>query len=180
MSDSVYCIDTSSLVQSAEILYPFRNFSGVWCRLSDLVSCDRLVVFSHVEEEIEKLFKGGSKVDDEVLRDVQKWVENHRSMLKGIDEDVNTRHFAVMAKYKKLVVPTKRGLSADPFLIAYAEVGEKKADGKKYVVMTQESIRGKKKRKKMGPSIADVCRIKKIDCTNILGLIQREGWKFGK
>ena len=174
MSDSVYCIDTSSLVQSAEIFYPFRNFAVVWFRLSDLVECGRLVAPSHVEEEIEKLLEGASEIDDVILRGVQGWVNDHRSMLKDIDENINTKHLAVMAKYDKLVSAKKRGLSADSFLIAYAEVG-----GENYVVVTQESIRRKKKRKKMGSSIADVCKIKGIECTNILGLIQREDWQFG-
>ena len=54
---------------------------------------------------------------------------------------------------------------ADPFIIAAAKI----LDG---CVVTEES------KKLNAPNIPNVCEYFNIDCTNLQGFMEREGWKF--
>ncbi|CCI17613.1 conserved hypothetical protein [Microcystis aeruginosa PCC 9807] len=54
---------------------------------------------------------------------------------------------------------------ADPFIIAAAKI----KDG---CVITEEAL------KPNAPKIPTVCQQLSIDCTNVQGLMEREGWQF--
>jgi hypothetical protein len=61
--------------------------------------------------------------------------------------------------------------SADAYVIALAKLN-------KGIVISQETSASEKHKPKQDYYIPDVCRDLGIHCTNLLGLLRKENWKF--
>jgi alpha-D-ribose 1-methylphosphonate 5-triphosphate diphosphatase PhnM len=72
LSQTVYCIDTSALVDM-RIVYPLRNFTSVWEKFGKLVEEGKLISPNEVSREIEKR-------DD----DLRKWTRQHKPKILDV------------------------------------------------------------------------------------------------
>ena len=167
----VYCIDTSSLIHAWVDAYPPGNFEGFWSKLDELIAGDCLVASGAVLKELErkrdKLLAWVSERDrkKELFKNVDKDVSDEIERLK----DQITEDYPELVNTKKGRARVGGGKSwADPYVIARALVEEPSL-----VVVTDE-----KPKQGGGTSIPNVCNSEGIECTNILGLIQREDWQF--
>lgn len=165
MAGSVYCIDTSSLIE-CNLKYPESNFPGLWKRLRQLVDDDRLITTRQVRRELK------SKADQAAV-----WVKDNKRMVRTPTDEEWIKAQEVRDEFPKLVDPEKEKEDADPFLIGLALVEREKAQAwgwnVEYVVVSEESTKRRGKDK-----IPTVCKHYGLRCIRLLQLIQEEGWRF--
>jgi hypothetical protein len=155
---TVYCIDTSAIIRMWNEAYPIAHFPTLWEHLGQLVAAGRLIAPAEVREELKRIDDGLSK-----------WLTAHKAMFVAIDEAVQIRQKAILAKHKRLVDTRKEHFAADPWVIALAL--ERGAD-----LVTEERPTGSPTK----PNIPDVCRDPdfKCQCINVLEVIKREKWVY--
>ena len=114
------------------------------------------------------------KGDDEL----KEWVKdkNRRRMFINPDGKQVKMVQEILKKYSFLAKANKpEEFNADPWLIVLAiiknEEGSRRLFGNNYIIVTEESPRKTNR-------IPWVCKKIGIECTNLIGLIQREGWIF--
>ncbi len=98
------------------------------------------------------------------------WVKEHRNIFRKttveemnfVNQILSTKNFKYMLRHEHLFEGKP---CADPFIIAAA----KSIDG---CVVTEES------KKPNSPNIPNVCEHFNIECTNLQGFMEREGWTF--
>ena len=164
-SQTVYCIDTSALVDM-RIVYPLRNFPSVWEKFRKLVQDKRLISPNQVFKEVEKR-------DDEL----RNWTRQHRQMFGELNQQQQGFVKEILQKFPNLINSLKTTEDADPFVIAPALSERKKQKQdlfkREYIVVAHE------KQKKGGrPKISDVCTAYGIKCIWAWNIIENEGWKF--
>jgi hypothetical protein len=155
----VYVFDTSSFIVVGHY-YPER-FPSFWTHLNGLVDAGRLTSVSEVLKEL----------DNNSTRDhLAYWLQAHRAAFPTpSSEEMGfvAKIFGVPA-FQALVKEKDRlkgSPVADPFVIARAAV----IGG---CVITEERPRSNAVR------IPSVCAHFQIDCTDIEGLMRREGWQY--
>jgi predicted nucleic acid-binding protein len=151
----IYCLDTSSLIQPWNQLYPIDVAPPFWKKVEDWINDGRLIAPEEVLVEIQK-------VDDELLA----WLKQRKSLFQPPNDDVQRAVREILKNHARLV-DTKKGRSiADPWVIAQAKVSNA-------IVVTEEhAARGK------SPKIPDVCEAMNVRYTNVLGLIRAMELKF--
>jgi hypothetical protein len=154
---TVYCIDTSSLIDAWERHYPIESFPGVWERLAGLVTADRLIAPEEVRHELEKKSDGAIR-----------WARKQKGLFVPMDTAIQTEVGAILSQHPRIVDSKKGRHTADPFVIALAKL-------RAAAVVTQEDLTGKIE----VPKIPDVCRALRIDCMKLLSVIRAEKWVFG-
>lgn len=157
-ADAVYCIDTSAIIRMWNEAYPIAHFPTLWEHLGELVAAGRLIAPAEVREELKRIDDGLSK-----------WLTAHKGMFIAIDEAVQIRQKAILAKHKRLVDTRKEHFAADPWVIALAL--ERGAH-----LVTEERPTGSPTK----PNIPDVCRDPdfKCPCINMLEVIKTEKWVY--
>ena len=153
---TVYCIDTSALIAAWYERYKPNRFPKLWDEFDALIKASRLVSSSLVLREC-------SKQRSEELHD---WLQPRTSMFQVPDETVQGQVDHIVNTYTGLVSAGKEKFQADPFVIAQSKVGG-------YTVITEET----------GPTslakIPGVCNAMKVDCINLMQLIDAEDWVLG-
>jgi len=150
-----YVIDTCSIID-LRVWYPPEMAGDVWEVLGRLL--DNGVVAS-VEEVLEEL-----KVqEDRVLE----WAMRHRGAFLPIDVDLQRETKRILEAYPQLIDPKRRKSSADPFVIAAAQLYGA-------TVVTEE----KPSRPPARPKIPNVCQGLELECIRIVELFRREGYRF--
>ena len=155
---TVYCIDTSALIAAWQERYPPENFPAFWGRVEALITAGRLVAPIEVLNEI-------TKRSDEL----HKWLAERKGMFRELDEPIQIAAAAVLGKFPRLVGERKLRTSADPFVIALAQVEQLQ-------IVTDEKPTGKIER----PNIPDV--VSALGMTPTMGLlemIKAERWVVG-
>ncbi len=148
-----YCIDTSALIAAWSERYPIRTFPRVWERIDDLITAGRLVAPEEVRLEVKKKGDG-----------LFSWINARRMMFVDLEPSIQQRAREILRDYPWLLKNTPDKSPADPFVIALALE-------RKLVVVTEEAPGSAKK-----PKIPFVCEASSIECTNVLGLLAKEGW----
>jgi hypothetical protein len=163
MSEDVYCVDSSSLMDLPR-QYPRGRFPTLWDKLEALIEAGRLIAPREVLKEI----KQG---DDTLVA----WAKNNARMFKQLDSDQATVASEILEICPALIDPMSEAPQADPFLIALAKVGggsqARKLFRRRYVVVTQENRNKPNK-------IPQLCLRFTVDCIRLLDLFEREGWQF--
>lgn len=153
----LYCFDTSAMIRMWGEAYPVGHFPTLWHHLGELVTDGRLVAPIEVREELKRIDDGLSK-----------WLQANKAMFVPIDEAVQIRQKAILAKHKRLVDTRKEHFAADPWVIALSlERGA--------TLVTEERSGSSAK-----PNIPDVCRDPdfRCPCINVLEVIRREKWVY--
>ncbi|MFW6025499.1 MAG: DUF4411 family protein [Candidatus Woesearchaeota archaeon] len=154
-----YVFDTNSLLK----LQSYSNdvFTSLWDEIEKLISQSRFISTREVLNELE------SYKDDNYI---VKWGKNNslfeqpsKDEIKILrDEIFSVKHFRTSIKPKKI----KKGKPvADPFLIAKAKV----EDG---ILITEERYR------RNSVQIPNICNSLGVECTNLDGMMEKEGWEF--
>lgn len=158
---TVYVIDTSSLILLNRS-YTRTTFPTVWNNMDGLVNQNRLI--SHME-----VYSETQKMNDDLTR----WCKSNRSMFVPNDQNILTKVGDIMRVFPPLVnVSLPSTTAADPFLIALASIrNSNPLITDTTIVITEERL-SKKIR------IPYVCSHYGIQCTNLLGLFEKESWKF--
>lgn len=156
-----YTFDTSALIH---LFWPgnYDNevvFGRLWASFNNIVEDEGIWSVREVYREIER---GHGKL--------VKWAKEHKGIFLAPSEDERRfiRELFENPQYRQLVKikSIKGGFpDADSFVIAQAKV-------KEYCVVTQEKWR------KDAPRIPNVCESYGIECVDLLGFMNREGWSF--
>jgi len=107
----IYCIDTSSII-NLFYHYPQDIFQGLWEKLEELISEDKIISHETVLKEIQQ-------GDDEAT----KWCRKNKKIFKKIDECQETNIKQIRKKYSKSHWEAKIKDNkewADPWVIALA------------------------------------------------------------
>ncbi|MBI5130444.1 MAG: DUF4411 family protein [Rhodopseudomonas palustris] len=155
MAAKIYCIDTSALIAAWYERYKPNRFPKLWQQLDQLIASDRLVSSTLVLRECSKRSE-----------ELHGWLKPREAMFIMPDEAVQSQVDHIVNTYTGLVSAGKEKFQADPFVIALA-----KAQG--YTVVTEETGIGS-----LG-KIPGVCNAMKVDCINLMHLIDEEDWVLG-
>ena len=155
MSDRIYCIDTSSIIDFIKY-HPIDIFETLWSNLSDLMLDGRLVVHERVQNELKGKDDGA-----------QEWVKKvPKSAIARIDTEqgafitrLGREHRHMAWKMAQPEYKTK----ADAFLVGLAVT-------RGYIVVTEENSRDW--------HIPDLCNRYSVQSINRWDLMRGEGWKF--
>lgn len=151
-----YCFDTSALIECWSRSYPPDIFPGLWRNLEDKIAHQTVLCPDEVRIELAR--------QDDALAE---WVDGRPHLFAPLDEAIQVATSEVLAAHPMLMKATKNRNGADPFVIGMARV-------RGLIVVTEE--RGGTAAK---PKIPSVCTAMGVRCTNLLGFIREQGWKFG-
>jgi hypothetical protein len=157
---ALYIFDTGPLIDLFEHYYPTR-FPTLWQSFDALVSDGQLVSVREVLKEIESHYK-----EDRL----KQWAKESQHIFEQptarevelVNNIFAVKHFRQMVEKKKLL---KGGFVADPFVVARAwAMGG-------CVVSTEF-------KKENAAKIPNVCDRFEVDCTDLEGFMELEGWSF--
>lgn len=155
----IYVVDSNTFRVLGNY-YPAR-FPSLWEQLDRLVANGRWTSVREVRKELDR---------QNVSEHVDQWVESNRGIFVPPTSTDLERVAAVLAvpHFQQIIGERQRLLGwpvADPFVIA-------RAMNSGGCVVTEEEW------KKNGAKIPNVCEQFGVDCTNLEGLMNREGWVF--
>jgi hypothetical protein len=152
-----YSLDTNVFIEGWLRRFPADVFPSVWSGMERLAEEGRLSVTEEVLVELER------KEDD-----VYGWVKVREDLIVvPIDEEIQIAVANILAEHEMLVNAIKGRSSADPFVIALAQV----ASG---TVVTFEEFSYSDKR----PRIPDVCHALNIPCQKPFDMFRECGLSF--
>ena len=159
----IYVLDTNTISQLYRSFYP-DHFPTLWGLFHALVREGRACSVSEVEEELK----------------YRETIERAVPELKGLSPDFFAmpteaeRMFLAevfnVPQFQNAISDRSRATGApvaDPFLVAKAG-----ASLEEYVVVTEEKDRAN------AATVPNMCAHFHIQCINLEGLMQREGWRF--
>ncbi len=126
MSDVVYCIDTSSLIDLRR-WRPFKSHPEVWKRLDGLIKQERLLAPSMVLQELQRK-------DDALV----KWGRKRTKMFRKNSSDIVERVQQILRRFPDLVDADQPTQSADPFVVALALKEASELYAEEVIVVTEE------------------------------------------
>ena len=130
-------------------------FPAVWRWMASLVAAGHLRATAVVLEEL-------SRKDDELLS----WARGQKDFVVPLDGPVQLAASDILARFPDWVDANATETSADPFVVALAQVHG-------LTVVTQERPNSGR------PHIPDVCRAYQITCCDLLGLMRQESLVLG-
>jgi hypothetical protein len=153
---SVYCMDTSAIIDWHERFYPPESFPSLVPLVDDLIAAGRLLLSEEVALELRaKAAAAGA------------WCDSRKEQLVlPTDAGVAVAVRDILREHPRLVGALKNRNRADPFVIAVARL-------KGAVVVTGE-VGGSANR----PKIPYVCGQLGIGCLGFVDLIKAEGWRL--
>ena len=151
-----YSIDTSAILDGWARYYSPDVFPALWDKLDELIKSGDLRATEEVLVELKKQ-------DDAVY----KWVHARQEMFCPLDEPVQLAAMQVLGKHPRLVDNRLNRTSADPFVIALAQVNS-------CMLITGE----RPSTSLAKPKIPDVCIDLNIPWSNMLGLFRQQNWVF--
>jgi hypothetical protein len=154
---TVYCVDTSALIDGIERFYPLANFPALWERVDDLIDTGRLIVS---EEAWKEVFAADAPL--------KQWAsEAHRAKcVCPTTAEIATVAGEIAAQFPKWAKQGTKN-SADPFVVAVGEVHS-------YTVISGETNGGPGT-----PKIPYVCGQRGVHHGRFIDVVTKEGWVFG-
>ena len=154
-----YVFDTNCFIVIGHY-YP-KQFPSFWEKFNQAVEVGKIISVREVRRELDR-----NAAEDHLVE----WIELHKNIfvtprpavMQLVHEIFSVPHFGA-----SLPDRTRLGNNpfADPFIIAQAKVMN-------YYVVTQESERPH------AAKIPNICEHFDVDCTNLQGFMEREGWSF--
>lgn len=154
---TIYCFDTSALLDAWTRHYPPDVFPQLWRALEESIATGEVIAAEEVRVEIRKK-------DDALLR----WASKQDGLFVDLDQAQQACVAEILEMFPRLV-DTRRGRSgADPFVIALARQ-------RNAVVVTGENDDGTADK----PKIPTVCRHFAIRAIKPLEFLRAKRWVFG-
>lgn len=151
---TVYCIDTSTVIDAGERYYPIDIFPAFWEKLDVLITAGRLKAPQTLIDELSE--------KDDVWR---QWVYDRKdAMIWPIDESILAAMNVVMPVYASNTTNLD-SVKGDPFFIAASRA-------KGATLITSEKPR------KGGVKIPKVCDQVGVVWTPLLDVVRAEQWRF--
>ena len=155
----VYVFDTNSFIVIGHY-YP-EQFPSFWDKFNQAVDIGKITSVREVFRELDQ---------EASVPHLSDWVDSHRSAFKTPNAEATQFVSTIFSvPHFRALVSEKNRLAgrpcADPFIIAWAKV----IGG---CVVTEE------KERPNAPKIPNVCQHFGVDCTNLQGFMEREGWTF--
>lgn len=155
---TVFCIDTSSIIEARSVRYPVPVFPSLW-------------------EKVETAISEGLIISPEIVRDELKrndpachtWAKSQSGLFIAPDESLIKGVQAILKVHRKLVDENLSYEQADPYIISLAQIRE-------CTVVTEEKPAPAQKKRK--DKIPDICRSLGITVTTFIGMVEKFGWKF--
>lgn len=153
-----YVFDTNSFRVLGNY-YP-AQFQTFWRQFNQAVIDGKIISVREVHKELES----------QIQPPLSDWVKNHKGIFmppsaaetRFVTNIFSIRHFRTLVSAQSLLAGNP---CADPFVIAKAEF----IHG---CVVTEEAL------KPNAAKIPNVCEHFQVDCTNLQGFMEREGWTF--
>jgi hypothetical protein len=153
---TIYCFDTSALLDAWNRSYPPDVFPQLWTSLEESIKSGELIAPEEVRLEL-------SKKDDGLY----KWAKKQRPFIADLDDAQQRSAAEILSQFPRLV-DTRRGRSgADPFVVALARV-------RGAVVVTGENDDGTADK----PKIPTVCTAFSVRSIKVLEFIRENRWVF--
>lgn len=154
-----YVFDTNSFSVLGNY-YP-EQFPSFWRKFEQAVAAGKVLSVREVDRELEHYARHPHLTD---------WVKSHRNIftqpgsaeMRFVSDIFSVRHFQMLVNKKARL---EGFLCADPFIIARAKV----ING---CVVTEEKVTPN------AAKIPNVCQHFGVDCTNLQGFMEKEGWTF--
>lgn len=156
---TTYVFDSGPLIVLFNHYYPGR-FPSLWERFDETVNSGRITSTREVFNELEGR---GDMLSDWCKENRKVFATPSSNELEFVTEIFNVRHFQAMIRRKERLLGKP---VADPFVIARARILDEGC------VVTTEDERPNAAR------IPNVCKYFGIDCANLEGFMEREGWQF--
>lgn len=153
---NIYSFDTSAILNGRRDLFRPTVFETLWTSVEKMIIDEQIRSVDLVRDEL-------AKRDD----DASGWAKRQQDLFCELDEELQSATKEILYKHPKLVGNGGGRNGADPFVIALAAV----TTG---VVVTEEHFSGNLRK----PKIPDVCQDLGIPCTNLMGFVEGQGWKF--
>lgn len=157
---TIYCIDTSSLV-NLRLWRPRKRYRKVWQRLDELIRQDSLIAPKQVLEELHGR-------DDALLE----WARSNKSMFKETSRELVSLVQEIVNRFRGLVDPDQPTKDADPFVVALAIQESRTVYRQNVYVVTEEKYAPGR------PRIPHVCDAYGLKYLTIHQLFLFEGWNF--
>jgi hypothetical protein len=152
----LYSFDTSSLLNGRRDLLPPEVFPSLWSKVEEMIAGGQILAVDEVRVELGRRDDG-----------VQAWANAQPALFESLDANVQRATSQTLAAHPKMMGKGGGRNAADPFVIGLA-----RARG--MTVVTEETLSGNLDR----PRIPDVCRALGVSCTNLIGFIRAQGWRF--
>jgi hypothetical protein len=150
-------MDTSALIAAWDERYPPDNFPKFWDLIEHSLTNSRMVVHESVIDELMKKSK-----------DLAAWLKLRPNAIVPYEPNIQIRGKELLGVYPRLVMAKKQAFSADPFIIATAQVNG-------CILVTEEGATGNMNR----PNIPDVCQAEGQACIKLIDMIRAEAWVIG-
>jgi hypothetical protein len=156
--NTLFSIDSSSLIHAWNRAYRVKNFPTFWKNLEEAIVSGIVVASVEVLNELAKKDDG-----------VHAWCKGlAHNLCVDLDDEQQEHLQHIMGEYPRLVDTVKGKSGGDPFVIAVAMLRPKQI-----AVVTEEDFG-----KKDSPRIPDVCRAENIRCLKLVDFIENRGWAF--
>jgi Domain of unknown function (DUF4411) len=156
VSNTLYCFDTSALIDGWTRYYPQDLFPALWENLDALIANGRIASSDEVLRELKKKDDG-----------LYAWAKERPLLFCDLDEPIQLATHEVLAEFPRLVDTVKNRSAADPFVVATARV-------RGATVVTGERNAGTNER----PRIPNVCAHYGVRTLTLLQFIREQNWVF--
>lgn len=151
-----YCFDTGAFITPWRTWHPIDLFPSLWLRLEEAIERGDIVCPDVVRDEIEKK-------DDEL----SKWAKRRKGLFLPLSAEVQAATSAILAKHPRLMEEGSDRNTADPFVIATAQVHG-------ISLVTGERRAGSEQK----PTIPFVCNALGVKYVGIIQFFREQKWTF--
>lgn len=153
---TIYCFDTSALLDAWNRNYPPDVFPQLWSAIEERIASGTVIAPEEVRVEL-------ARKDDALF----KWAKTRHGLFCDLDEEQQLSVGEILARYPRLIEVRRGRSGADPFVIALARV-------RGAVVVTGENDDGSAEK----PKIPTVCRAFSVRSIKVLEFIRESRWVF--
>ena len=147
-----YIFDTCAWIGAWKERYPIDRFPDLWAKFSELIESGEIHSVQMVRDEIDS------------PEDLVEWLKNQENLyLPPSQEEEDLASEITNSRYGKRLVTKRRPDTADPYVIARAEI-------QGWTVVTQEGVGGN--------GIPAVCKKRGVKCVNLIGFFREQEWEF--
>ncbi|MBK9140195.1 MAG: DUF4411 family protein [Verrucomicrobia bacterium] len=157
----MYSVDTSALMDWQARFYPTDVFIGLKTQIEGLIASGKLRAPEIVKEELDAVGTPALK----------SWAKSQTGLFVPLEPQLQVETATIQARYPELADVKSGHESADPWVIALAEL-------RGWMVVSQETSAAEKRKPPKSYYIPDVCRDLGVPCINLLGLMRKEGLTF--